>query len=329
MTGLSPFLRLPAMPTSDPIRIFCGGDRSQQLPFKVLVHSIKRHTAREVDIQPLDNAVVPLPENPQHAPYTEFSFARFAIPALCHHSGRAIYMDSDMLVFADIGELWDTPMQGAKIAIEIGSRQQADKGKHAAVMLLDCAALDWKVERIVAGLGRDYEYKELMQIDPLLEPGQMRELIPSGWNDLDHYEAGRTRNLHFTKIRTQPWVFAAHPHGQLWIDEVRMMLDAGELDEAELEEEVRLGYLRPSLLPQLGLGAEGIRLREANVQSQLKPDLLLAYDNASGFIAHRKLIARAAERKRAIARFRCEQASARHPWLGPWHRLVYRLRYGA
>ncbi|MCK9368350.1 MAG: hypothetical protein M0P72_14545 [Metallibacterium scheffleri] len=156
----------------------------------------------------------------------------------------------------------------------------------------------------------------------------MRELIPSGWNELDHYEPTRTRNLHFTKIRTQPWVHAGHPHGQLWVDELAMMLDAGALDEAEVEEEVRLGYVRPSLLPQLGLGGEKAGAGTANVRAKSNPELLVAYDRASGFVAHRKLVARFAERKRAIARFHCQQASARHPWLGPWHRLVFRLRYG-
>lgn len=303
-----------------PVRVFCGGDRSQQLPFKVLAHSIARHSKREVQIRTIDNALAPIPDDPRYRPYTEFSFARFAIPALCAYQGKAIYLDSDMLVFADIGELWDTDMQGAPIAIERGSRDQADRGKHAAVMLLDCGKLDWKVEQIVAGLGPKYAYKALMQVDPLLQPGQMRELIVQGWNDLDHFQAGRTRNLHFTKIVTQPWVYAAHPNNQLWVDELRLMLQQGKLDAAELEQEVQLGYLRPSILVELGL--EGAGVASGN------PQVLLAYDNAAGFVPHRKLQARFAERKQAIARVECEQRSARRPWLAWWYRLRYRWRHG-
>lgn len=314
------------MSSNEPIHVFCGGDRSQLLPFQVLAHSLRRHSARTLDIRVIDNGMAPPSADPRHVPYTEFSFARFAIPALCGYAGRAIYMDSDMLVFADIGELWDTPMDGAKVAIEIGSRQQADRGKHAAVMLLDCARLDWNVERIVAGLGKHYDYNALMAIDPLLEQGQMRELIATGWNDLDQYDPARTRNLHYTEIRTQPWVFAGHPHGQLWVDEVALMLESGALSESGLDEEVRLGHVRPSLLPQLGLDSDARNASAPQVAGN--PALLLAYDQACGFVAHRKLLARFAERKRAIARHRCEQASARQPWLGPWHRLVFRLRYG-
>jgi hypothetical protein len=316
------------MSRPDPIRVFCGGDRSQWLAYQVLAHSIRRHSRRDVEIRNIDNGVAPAPADPRNAPYTNFSFARFAIPALCGHAGHAIYLDSDMLVFADIGELWDTPMDGARIAIEIGSRQAAGGKKQAAVMLLDCAALDWQVERIVADLGKRYDYNALMSIEPLLEPGQMRERVAQGWNELDQCQPGQTRNLHYTEIRTQPWVHAAHPHGQLWVDELARMVDAGAIGTPEIEEEVRLGYARPSLLPQLGIGAEAGAGATTAWPTPANPALMLAYDRASGFIAHRELLARYAERKRAIAEFGCQQASARRPWLAPWYRLRWRWRYG-
>ena len=305
---------------SDPIRVFCGGDRSQQLPFKVFAYSVARHTDRAVEVRTIDNALSPIPDDPRYQPYTEFSFARFVIPSLCNHAGRAIYMDSDMLVSADIGELWDTDLQGAAIGIEIGSRDQADRGKHAAVMLLDCAKLDWQVGDIVAGLGTRYAYKALMQIDPLLQPGMMRELVPAGWNELDHFEPGRTRNIHYTKIVTQPWVHAAHPHGKPWIDEVARMLKDGALSAEEIREEVRLGYVRPSLLAELGI-AEG-----GNAPASLDAQALIDFDRAAGFVPHRKLQARFAERKRAIAQADCEERSARRPWLGWYYRLRYRRK---
>ncbi len=309
--------------SADPIRIFCGGDRSQQLPFKVFAHSVQRHTARAVQVRTIDNALSPIPDDPRYQPYTEFSFARFVIPSLCAYEGRAVYMDSDMLVSADIGELWDTEMQGAAIAIEKGSRDQADRGKHAAVMLLDCAKLPWKVDEIVAGLGTRYAYKALMQVDPLLQPGMMRELIPAGWNELDHFEPGRTRNIHYTKIVTQPWVHALHPQGKPWVEEVARMLAEGALSAHEVREEVKLGYVRPSLLAELGIAEAG------NAPASLDPQALQAFDNAAGFVPHRKLQARFAERKRAIAQAEAQARSAKRPWLGWYYRLRYRWRHGA
>ena len=46
------------MSSTDPIRIFCGGDRSQWLAFKVLAHSIGRHTRRPFEIRVIDNGMV-------------------------------------------------------------------------------------------------------------------------------------------------------------------------------------------------------------------------------------------------------------------------------
>jgi len=303
----------------DPIRIFGGGDRSRQLPFKVFAWSVRRHTARDVEVRTIDNALSPIPTDPRFKPYTEFSFARFVIPSLCNYEGRAVYMDSDMLVFADIGELWDTDLQGAAIAIEKGSRSQADKGKHAAVMLLDCAKLDWQVADIVAGLGQRYAYKALMQIDPLLTPGMMRELIPAGWNELDHFEPGRTRNIHYTKILTQPWVFAAHPHGKHWVEALSLMIREDALSAEELRDEIELGYLRPSLLMELGLES-GTPM--TNVEA------LQAFDKAAGFVPHRKLQARFIERKRAVARADMVENCTRRPWLAWFYEMRYKRRYG-
>jgi hypothetical protein len=301
--------------TPDPIRIYCGADRSQRLALRVLEHSIRRHTTRTVEVTAIDNGNAPTPRDPRHSPYTEFSFARFAIPALAGRRGKALYMDSDMLVFRDIAELWDQPFDGAKVLIEVGSRQQRDRGKHAAVMLLDCAALDWDVASIVAALGTRYDYNQLLAIDPLLAPGEMVERIPAGWNDLDRYLPGHTRNLHYTEIRTQPWVCASHPHGHLWIDELKRALAAGAVHERLIEDEIAEGHARPSLAIELGLAAG------ANPADR---EGLAAFDRTRRFVPHAKLLARFAARKRAIRAFERERAIAARPWLGWWYRLRYR-----
>lgn len=303
----------------DPIRIFCGAARDARLPFEVLAHSIRRHTARPVEILAIDNGAAPTPADPRHAPYTEFSFARFAIPALCGRRGRAVYMDSDMLVFRDFAELWDQPFDGAKVLIEIGSRGQRDRGKHAAVMLLDCASLDWDVAAIVGGLGVRYDYNALMAVDALLAPGEMAERIPAGWNDLDHYDPARTRNLHYTEIRTQPWVAAGHPHGRLWIDALRRAMADGAVDEALVRGEIAAGYARPSLVLELGIeSTAGVAPDDARA--------LTAFDRAQGHVAQRHLLERFAARKRAIRERERDEAIARRPWLAPFYRLRHAVR---
>lgn len=303
--------------STSPMRIFCGADRSQQLPFKVLAASIRRHASQPIDIRTIDNTLAPPAPDPRFAPYTEFSFARFAIPALCRFEGRALYMDSDMLVFDDMAELFRLPFDDARILIEQGA--DLSKGKQAAVMMLDCSRLRWDVNAIVGGLGQRYGYNALMSLTPLLEPGDIRDGLPNGWNDLDVYRPGITRNLHFTEIRLQPWVHPGHPHGALWVNALKTLLEDNAISEHELHTEIAEGYLRPSILRELEL---------STAPASADPATLLAHDRAQGFVPNGRLLARFAERKRADAARKRDEAIAKQPWLAFWHRFRHRLRYG-
>jgi lipopolysaccharide biosynthesis glycosyltransferase len=91
-------------------RIFIGWDSRETIAYHVLAHSIIDRASIPVAISPVGNAVLP------HAlwwrekgPYdsTEFSNARFLVPALCDFKGWAIFMDCDMLCLDDIEELWN------------------------------------------------------------------------------------------------------------------------------------------------------------------------------------------------------------------------------
>ena len=49
---------------TEPIRIYCGADRSQRLAFRVLEHSIRRHCARPLEIHAIDNGDAPAVSDP-------------------------------------------------------------------------------------------------------------------------------------------------------------------------------------------------------------------------------------------------------------------------
>jgi hypothetical protein len=73
-----------------------------------------------------------------------------------------------------------------------------------SVMLLDCGKLaHWQVER---DFGQMFEGKRdyVEWIDLGLEPRATIGLLGPEWNDFDHLD-GKTRLLHNTKRRTQPW----------------------------------------------------------------------------------------------------------------------------
>jgi hypothetical protein len=73
-----------------------------------------------------------------------------------------------------------------------------------------------------------------------------------GWNSLDELTP-ETRLLHYTKIKTQPWVYPGHPLGHLWSDEVKLMFADVTLEEELVRTEVAAGHLRTSLLLELCL----------------------------------------------------------------------------
>jgi len=279
------------MNTEQPVKIFVGAHETELLAFKVLEHSVKRHTALAVEMRTVDNALAPSPTDTRFLAYTNFSYGRFAIPKLMGYQGRAVYMDSDMLVFKDIAELWNTPFDGAKILVEKTSEASKGKGRLTAVMLMNCHALDWHPEQIIARLGNDYDYEQLMSIYPLLAEGDLQDRLPLGWNSLDEVTE-HTRLLHFTKIKTQPWVYPAHPWGQLWIDEVKLMLDNGALNPELVKDEIAQGHIRPSLALELGLS-------DQHQGISLSAKALAKYDKQAGYVIHKKLFEAMAQRKQA------------------------------
>ncbi|MBZ8178493.1 glycosyltransferase [Oscillatoria salina] len=247
---------------SERIRVYVGTDRSQLLAVKVLEHSIKRHTKRDVEVYPMLDLPIPKPKDPRQGQRTGFSFSRFCIPELAGYSGKALYLDADMLVFKDIASLWDIPFDGAKVIIQEEiprDRQQIAKHgappqrvKQCSVMLLDCDRLDWKIEQIIDGFDTNkYNYEKLMyELCILDDQKDIKYGVPFEWNSLEYYDK-KTCLIHYTDMATQPWVSSRNKYGYLWFNEVRLMLKNGSLTMKEIEKEIKLGYFRPSLLREI------------------------------------------------------------------------------
>ena len=289
-----------------PVRIYVGAHKSEHLAFKVLEHSITRHTKLTVEISCIDNSLLPPPPDDRYLAYTNFSYGRFAIPKLAEYQGRAIYMDSDMIVFRDIAEIWELPFNDAKIMVERMTDQSRGKGRLTAVMVMDCSTLNWAPEQVMAGLGAEYDYDELMSIRPLLDAGDLQDRLPVGWNSLDTMDE-ETRLLHFTRIKTQPWVYPCHPLGHVWIDELKLMLEDGSISAKTIRNEVASGHARPSLLFELGLES-----RQA--KSEWTAQELLGFDHEVGYEIHAKLIEDTETKRRARLAYE-RKADPKRYWL--------------
>ena len=90
------------------IRIFVSYDPAEAIAYHVLNHSIQEHASVPVSVTPIKlNQLRSIHNRPRHnLASTEFSFTRFLTPYLCNYEGWALFMDCDMLVKADIAQLW-------------------------------------------------------------------------------------------------------------------------------------------------------------------------------------------------------------------------------
>lgn len=269
------------------IHIYIGTDRSQKLATEVLQSSIRQFTNADVKFVPLTDLALPAPTDPRHYARTGFSFARFAIPALNQFSGRAIYLDADMLVFRDIQELWQMDLSGALVACqeELPMHVAASaplsgttRKKQCSVMILDCENLDWDASKIIAGLGSEYTYEQLMEELCILPENAISHDIPTHWNSLEHYDEN-TSLIHFTDMMTQPWVCARNPNGWLWVNALKNMLARAQIDLDAIRGEIELNYVRPSLLEELKHGSNGPLSAQELIE-------LHEFDIAHGFVAH-------------------------------------------
>lgn len=242
-------------PLVETMRVYLGTDESQLVAAHVLAHSIRKHASRPVEVVPMLNLPTPVPKDPKNRGGTNFSFARFHIPKLAGFRGRALYLDSDMQVFADLAELWQIPFGQHKVLCTYHAqpplwlgKEKIKSGRHTAVMLLDCSRLDWDVEKIIAGLDEErYTYSQLMSDMCILRPEEIGDTLPPEWNSLETYEPGKTKLLHYTVVPTQPWKNDQNPLGHIWEACYEEAVAAGAVPFELVSDAVSKGLVKPSL----------------------------------------------------------------------------------
>ncbi len=90
------------------IRVFIGYDDNETIAYHVLAHSIMRHSSQPVAITPIVKRHMQSFYSRERSSIesTDFSFTRFLVPYLSGYEGWSVFMDCDMLMTADIAELW-------------------------------------------------------------------------------------------------------------------------------------------------------------------------------------------------------------------------------
>ncbi len=218
------------------------------LAVKVLSYTLHKWTKRPLEVVPLYRCGIEIPK-PKHArnrPRTPFSFQRFLLPELGGFERRTIYLDSDMIVFSDIGELYDTPMDGADV---LATESTPGRKVVYSVLLMD-AKCPWRISEIVKSLdSKELSYEDLMF--KFKVPGRVEVRLPYQWNSLERFEPGETKLLHYTDMWFQPWLVKENPLAEIWIRELCEAIDAGYATEDEVAQAVAKRWVRPSLLYQV------------------------------------------------------------------------------
>jgi hypothetical protein len=191
---------------SEPIHIFvgCAPNHDDAESQAVLEYTVRLYAS-----QPVDITWMKLSRDPASPFYgwrteqwaTPFSGFRWAVPALRGFHGRAIYMDSDVIIRADVAELWNMPFHGATVIAR-------DAGR-LCVSVWNCDAARQPAMEISA-LAHDPNQHATRTREYRSRPNAVRPFSSdANWNCLD----GETypslnhpaiKAIHYTSIPHQP-----------------------------------------------------------------------------------------------------------------------------
>ena len=134
-----------------------------------------------------------------------FTPLRFAPPSLMQFEGKAVVTDPDCFGVGDVAELFDRDMGGKAImAVPRPGHNKRNDYIATSVMLLDCAKLKhWDFDQELDDLfAHRFDYIDWIELKRE-DPATIGFLEPE-WNDFDRLTP-KTKILHTTKRRTQPW----------------------------------------------------------------------------------------------------------------------------
>lgn len=215
--------------------IYVGATRPQLLPFLVLKYSIERTSTIPVKV----NNLADLLREHDVSRGTPFSLQRLFIPQLNNYAGVALYLDSDMIVFSDIAELFQSQPFGEVVQGCVG-RQGCNRPQQFSVFRIDCArAKHWAFEY---GSFADFHDTQLT-----FEKSKVH-CLSSDWNSLEYYCEGTTKLLHYTDMDRQPWLSSRNELGVLWYEMLKDALRNGAISRQVIWKEIKLGNVKPSLI---------------------------------------------------------------------------------
>ena len=231
----------------EPLRIYIGYDPRQAVSYTVLQHSILRHTSVPVAIIPLIIETLPVP--PEMCGLTPFTFTRYLTPWLAGFKGRALFMDSDVIVRGDIKELFDAATGDHAIWCVHHRR----RFEWPSVILWDASHKGNAIltpEYVVAHHKQLPELRWWVDADVKM-PSEWTEIgkLPAEWNHLVLYDKPRigAKLIHFTAgIPAWPETEGCE-HTETWREEAKVAMAAVSWTDL-MGKSVHVGVVRDHLI---------------------------------------------------------------------------------
>lgn len=181
---------------------------------------------------------------------TPFSGFRWAIPEACNFEGQAIYMDSDMIINADLAELWNEPWNDTAIIMMKGDWRTC-----VAKWNCERAKILPPVSQMKETPGSHQQLFTQLQQNPHLQQSFNRL-----WNNFDgeNDKLEDIKILHYTDMSTQPHAKYAVPRLEAvgrkhWFDgEFRQhrRQDVIDLFDNTYNEALEAGYTVQQYIPE-------------------------------------------------------------------------------
>lgn len=234
-----------------------GEDAESQV---VLEYSLRKHCSQPVNIQWMKLGSDPTWTDWETKLWaTPFSGFRWSIPEHQQFKGKAIYMDSDMIILSDISELWNQEFEPGKIVMAKGpSEGEAWSSWRYCVCMWDCEAAKEYMPDLAEIKSKPDAHQKLMSY--FAGHQGIVQSFKGSWNCIDGEDLSieDIDNLHYSDMSTQFHLKYAIPRlesaGQRhWFDGTfhdHWRSDLVELFDRYFEEAIAEGYDVQSYIPQ-------------------------------------------------------------------------------
>ena len=210
-----------------PIPVFIGYDPREAIAYHTCANSIIRHASQPVACIPLALNLLRDYRETHTDGSNQFIYSRFLVPYLTDYTGHAVFIDGDMIVRADIAELWNLRNHGCDVQVVkhdyqtrmaqkyLGAKNENYPRKNwSSVILWNCSSFPNR--KLTPQFVQSATGAELHRFS-WLEDNRIGDLPPE-WNWLpDEYGANPSAKLlHYTLGTPCFHEFATTPQADEW-----------------------------------------------------------------------------------------------------------------